>query len=188
MKNIAIFASGSGTNYEAIMEHVESGDIKANVVLMATDHEDAYVVTRAKNHNTPIFVINYKGRKKEEYEAELVAKLKELKVDLIVLAGYMRFCGKVLLDAYEGYIINIHPALLPAFKGAHGIEDAYNYGVKVFGVTVHYVDSGMDSGKIIDKEAFHIEDGMNVDEVEARIHEIEHVLYPNVVRKLVRGD
>jgi phosphoribosylglycinamide formyltransferase-1 len=186
MKNIAIFASGSGTNYEAIMEHVESGDIKANVVLMATDHEDAYVVTRAKNHNTPIFVINYKGRKKEEYEAELVDKLKELKVDLIVLAGYMRFCGKVLLDAYEGYIINIHPALLPAFKGAHGIEDAYNYGVKVFGVTVHYVDSGVDSGKIIAQRAFDYTEGETLEEVEARIHKIEHVLYPEVIKNLLK--
>ena len=95
MKNIAIFASGSGTNYEAIMEKVNDGYIKANVVLMATDHADAYVCERAKKYNTPIFIINYKGRKKEEYEAELVEKLNELHVDLIVLAGYMRLCGSV---------------------------------------------------------------------------------------------
>ena len=184
MKNIAIFASGSGTNYEAIMEKVNDGYIKANVVLMATDHADAYVCERAKKYNTPIFIIYYKGRKKEEYEAELVKKLNELHVDLIVLAGYMRLCGSVLLDSYEGRIINIHPALLPSFKGAHGIADAFNYGVKVFGVTVHYVDSGMDSGKIIDQEAFHYTEGETVDEVEARIHEIEHVLYPRVIKKL----
>lgn len=184
MKNIAIFASGSGTNYEAIMESVESGFIKANVVLMASDHADAYVCTRAKNHGTEIFIINYKGRKKEEYEAELVKKLNELHVDLIVLAGYMRLCGSVLLNAYEGRIINIHPALLPSFKGAHGIQDAFNYGVKVFGVTVHYVDSGMDSGKIIDQRAFHYTEGETVDMVEERIHEIEHVLYPEVIKKL----
>ena len=154
MKNIAIFASGSGTNYEAIMEKIKDGYINnAKVVLMATDHADAYVCERAKKYNTPIFVINYKGRKKEEYEAELVTKLNELKVDLVVLAGYMRLCGSVLLDSYEGRIINIHPALLPSFKGAHGILDAFNYGVKVFGVAVHYVDRGMDSGRIIDQEA-----------------------------------
>ena len=184
MKNVAIFASGSGTNYEAIINEVEKGNIKANVVLMATDHSDAYVCTRAKNHGTPIYIIDYKGKKKEEYEALLVAKLKELNVDLIVLAGYMRICGKVLLDAYEGSIINIHPALLPSFKGAHGILDAFNYGVKVFGVTVHYVDSGMDSGKIIDQMAFHYTEGETVEQVEERIHKIEHELYPAVVKKL----
>ena len=98
----------------------------------------------------------------------------------------MRFCGKVLLDAYEGYIINIHPALLPAFKGAHGIEDAYNYGVKVFGVTVHYVDSGVDSGKIIAQRAFDYTEGETLEEVEARIHKIEHVLYPEVIKNLLK--
>ena len=96
----------------------------------------------------------------------------------------MRICGKVLLDSYEGKIINIHPALLPSFKGAHGILDAYNYGVKVFGVTVHYVDSGMDSGKIIAQRSFDYVEGETVDEVEAHIHDIEHVLYPEVVKKL----
>ena len=96
----------------------------------------------------------------------------------------MKLCGNVLLNAYEGKIINIHPALLPSFKGAHGIADAFNYGVKVFGVTVHYVDSGMDSGTIIDQEAFHYTDGETVDQVEEKIHAIEHILYPNVVKKL----
>lgn len=189
MKNIAIFASGSGTNFEALIEKCESGYIDAKVVLMVCDNKDAYVIERAKRHNTPMFVFNPKDyEKKSEYETEIVKYLDENKIDLVCLAGYMRICGKTLLNSYEGKIINIHPALLPSFKGAHGIHDAFEYGVKVFGVTVHYVDSGMDSGKIIDQEAFHIEDGMNVDEVEARIHEIEHVLYPNVVRKLVRGD
>ena len=96
----------------------------------------------------------------------------------------MRICGKTLLDKYEGKIINIHPALLPSFKGAHGILDAYNYGVKVFGVTVHYVDAGMDSGKIIDQESFHIDEDDSIDDVEEKIHAIEHVLYPKVLKKL----
>ena len=96
----------------------------------------------------------------------------------------MRICGEVLLDSYLGKIINIHPALLPSFKGAHGILDAYNYGVKVFGVTIHYVDSGMDSGKIIAQRSFDYVEGETLDEVERRIHQIEHVLYPEVVKKL----
>ena len=97
----------------------------------------------------------------------------------------MRYIGKVLLDNYEGRMINIHPALLPSFKGAHGILDAFNYGVKVFGVTVHYVDSGMDSGKIIAQRAFDYVEGETIEDVERRIHEIEHVLYPEVVKKLI---
>ena len=125
---------------------------------------------------------------KEAYETEIVNKLNEYNIDLVCLAGYMKFCGKVLLDSYEGRIINIHPALLPAFKGAHGILDAYNYGVKVFGVTVHYVDSGVDSGKIIAQRSFDYVEGETLDEVEARIHQVEHELYPEVVQKLCKGE
>lgn len=187
MKNIAIFASGSGTNFEALIEACESGYINAKVVLMVCDKKGAYVIERAKNHNVDSFVFSSKkyNNDKEAYETQIVEELKKRNVDLICLAGYMRFIGKVMLDNYEGKIINIHPALLPAFPGAHGILDAYNYGVKVFGVTVHYVDAGVDSGKIIDQMSFHKNENETLDEVEARIHEIEHVLYPNVVKKLV---
>lgn len=185
MKKVAIFASGSGTNFEALIFECEKGSINAKVVLMVCDNKDAYVITRAINHNVETLVFNPKDYKsKADYETMIVNKLKELNVDLICLAGYMRICGNVLLDSYEGKIINIHPALLPSFKGAHGIEDAYNYGVKVFGVTIHYVDSGIDSGKIIAQRAFDYIDGETVDDVEARIHEIEHVLYPEVLKKL----
>ncbi len=185
MKNVAIFASGSGTNFEALAEQIEKKKIKANLLLMVTDNPNAYVIKRALNHNVETLIFNPKDyEKKSDYEAMIVKKLDELKIDIICLAGYMRICGKTLLSSYEGRIINIHPALLPSFKGAHGIQDAFNYGVKVFGVTVHYVDSGMDSGKIIDQEAFHYTDGETVDEVEARIHEIEHELYPRVIKKL----
>lgn len=185
MKNIAIFASGSGTNFEAIVNAVENGIIKdAKVVLMVCDNKKAYVIERAKNHNVPSFVFRAKDyASKEEFETEIVEKLKELKVDLICLAGYMRYIGKVLLDNYEGKMINIHPALLPSFKGAHGIQDAFDYGVKVFGVTVHYVDSGVDSGKIIMQRGFEYY-GNDIDEVEAHIHEIEHVLYVEAINKI----
>ena len=185
MKNIAIFASGSGTNFEAIVNAVENVTIKdAKVVLMVCDNKKAYVIERAKNHNVPSFVFKAKDYScKEEFETEIVEKLKELNVDLICLAGYMRYIGKVLLDNYEGKMINIHPALLPSFKGAHGIQDAFNYGVKVFGVTVHYVDSGVDSGKIIMQRGFEYY-GNDVYEVEAHIHEIEHVLYVEAINKL----
>ena len=181
MKNIAIFASGSGTNFEALVQACENGQIDGKVVLMVCDKKDAYVNERAKNHNVPAFIFRPK-----EYEELIVEKLEEYHVDFICLAGYMRICGYVLLKKYEGRIINIHPALLPSFKGAHGIEDAFNYGVKVFGVTIHYVDAGMDSGKIIEQRAFHYTEGETVDEVEARIHKIEHEMYPEVVAKLIK--
>ena len=188
MKNIAIFASGSGTNFEALVQACEDKKINGKVVLMVCDKKNAYVNERAKNHNVPAFIFNSKDyESKEEYEELIVEKLEEYNVDLVCLAGYMRICGYVLLKKYEGRIINIHPALLPSFKGAHGIKDAFDYGVKVFGVTIHYVDQDIDSGKIIAQRAFEYTEGETVDEVEARIHAIEHELYPEVVAKICEG-
>ena len=185
MKNIAIFASGSGTNFEALAEQIENKKINGKLLLMVCDNPNAYVIKRANNHNVKTLVFNPKDyESKSSYEAIIVNALNELNIDLVCLAGYMRICGKTLLSSYEGKIINIHPALLPSFKGAHGILDAYNYGVKVFGVTVHYVDSGMDSGKIIDQESFHIKENDTLESIEEKIHEIEHVLYPSVVKKI----
>ena len=186
MKRLAVFVSGSGTNFEALANACENGTIDAKIVLMVCDKKKAYAIERAKNHNVPSLVLSLKKfPDKDAYEQAIVDRLEEEKVDLILLAGYMKICGHVLLDKYEGKIINIHPALLPSFKGAHGIQDAFDYGVKVFGVTIHYVDSGMDSGKIIAQRAFEYQEGWTVDDVERRIHEIEHELYPSVVKKLV---
>jgi phosphoribosylglycinamide formyltransferase 1 len=188
MKKLAVFASGSGTNYEAIVTACEEGKIDAIVEILVCDKANAYVLERAKNHNTPTFVFNAKEyESKEAFETVIVEKLKALNIDLICLAGYMRYIGKVLLDNYEGKMINIHPALLPSFKGAHGIKDAFEFGVKVFGVTVHYVDSGVDSGKIIMQRGFEYY-GNDIDEVEAHIHEIEHVLYIEAINKVLKGE
>lgn len=186
MKRLAVFVSGGGTNFEALVNACESGFIDAEIVLMVCDKRKAYAIERAKNHNVPVFVFSAKDyNSKEEYEAEIVKKLDEASIDLVCLAGYMRICGSVLLDKYEGKIINIHPALLPSFKGAHGIKDAFDYGVKVFGVTIHYVDSGMDSGRIIAQKAFEYQEGDTLEDVERKIHAIEHELYPSVVKRLV---
>ena len=186
MKRLAVFVSGNGSNFEALANACEKGIIDAKIVLMVCDKKKAYAIERALNHNVSSLVLSLKNfPDKDAYEQAIVDRLEEEKVDLILLAGYMKICGHVLLDKYEGKIINIHPALLPSFKGAHGIEDAFNYGVKVFGVTIHYVDSGMDSGKIIAQRAFLYQDGWTIEDVEKRIHEIEHELYPSVVKKLV---
>ena len=182
MKRIAIFASGSGTNFEALVnEKYKNGEI----VLLICDKPEAYVIERAKNHNIPYAVFELKKLgNKVAYEQAIVDKLKEEKIDLVLLAGYMKIVDETLLNAYEGRIINIHPALLPSFKGAHGIADAYNYGVKIMGVTIHYVNKEVDGGKIIAQDAFHLTNE-TLDEAEAIIHSIEHKLYPETLKKLL---
>ena len=182
MKRIAIFASGSGTNFEALVnENYKNGEI----VLLICDKPEAYVIERAKNHNIPYAVFELKKLgNKVAYEQAIVDKLKEEKIDLILLAGYMKIVDETLLNAYEGRIINIHPALLPSFKGAHGIADAYNYGVKIMGVTIHYVNKEVDGGKIIAQDCFHL-NGETLDEAEAKIHQIEHKLFPETLKKLL---
>ena len=188
MKHLAVFASGSGTNYEAIEQAVLNHQIEdCCVSLLICDNPDAFVLKRAEKYNREIFLFHPKEYKnKEQYETILVEKLREHAIDLICLAGYMRIAGDTLLEAFPDKIINIHPALLPSFKGRHGIEDAFNYGVKVFGVTIHYVSKEVDGGKIIAQRAFEY-DGDDLGEVEARIHEIEHELYPETIKKLIKG-
>ena len=182
MKRIAIFASGSGTNFEALVnESYKNGEI----VLLVCDKPEAYVIERAKNHNIPYAIFELKKfENKAKYEEAIVNKLKEEKIDLVLLAGYMKIVDETLLNAYEGRIINIHPALLPSFKGAHGIADAYNYGVKIMGVTIHYVNKEVDGGKIIAQDCFHL-NGETLDEAEAKIHQIEHKLFPETLKKLL---
>lgn len=186
MKNIAVFASGTGTNFEAIQKAIEDHKLEASIECVVADHVDAKVVEKARKKNIEVFAFDPKSYpSKKDYEKEIVALLERKNVSLIVLAGYMRLCGEVLLNAYEGKIINIHPSLLPAFKGKDAIGQAIDYGVKVMGVTIHYVDSGMDSGKIIAQKSFDVEENMNREEIEASIHAIEHVLYPAVIQKLL---
>ena len=152
---------------------------------MVCDKPQAKVVERAKNHGIEAFVFSPKDyASKAEFEAEIVKRLDEKGVELVCLAGYMRIVGETLLKAYEGRIINIHPALLPSFPGAHGIQDAFDYGVKVFGVTIHYVDATLDGGKIIAQRGFEYY-GDDVNELETKIHAVEYVLYTETINKLL---
>ncbi len=185
MKNLAVFASGSGSNFEAIVSAVERGEIDAKVVLLVCDKPSAYVVERAANHGVECFAFNPKDyASKADFEGEIVRRLRAADVDLICLAGYMRIVSDVLLAAYPQRIVNIHPALLPAFKGAHAIRDAFDYGVKVYGVTMHYVDATLDGGRIIAQEAFAYE-GDDFEELERRVHAVEHPLYVKTIKKLI---
>ena len=182
---LAVFASGSGSNYQAIAEACQDGRIDAEIVLLVCDKPGAKVLERAERFGTESFAFNPKEyASREAYETMLATMLDERKVDFICLAGYMRIVGETLYNAYQGKILNIHPALLPSFKGAHGIDDAFNFGVKVFGVTVHFIDLTIDGGVIVMQRAFEYY-GNDRDEVEARIHAIEHELYPEAICKVI---
>lgn len=185
---IAIFASGYGSNFEAIATATLAGVIPAEVALMVCDKPQARVVEVAQRMGIPSFVFSAKDyASKADYEREIVSRLREAKVELICLAGYMRIVGEELLSAYEGHIINLHPSLLPAFKGARAIEQAMEYGVKVFGASIHYVDSSLDGGRIIAQRAIEYE-GDSIEEVTAKIHSIEHELYIQTISKLLNKE
>jgi phosphoribosylglycinamide formyltransferase-1 len=184
LKKIVVFASGSGSNFETIVKKLH-GDI-CEVVLLVCDKPGAYCLERAANLGIKTLQLTLKDfPSKVEYELEIIKHLKRIDPELIVLAGYMKLIGETLLNEYEGKIINIHPSLLPAFPGADGIGDAIRYGVKVMGVTIHYVDAGVDTGKIIDQDSFKRADNETDAESKDKIHAIEHELYPKVIEKLL---
>ena len=186
MKKIVVFASGSGSNFQTIVEKLHQKECE--VALLVCDQPGAYCLERAKHLSIPTFTFNPKSYEtKADFEKEICKQLEIINPDLIVLAGYMRLIGETLLEAYEGKIINIHPALLPAFPGRDGIGDALKYGVKVMGVTVHYVDAGIDTGKIIDQACFKRTENETKEEIETRIHALEHELYPQVIAKLLKA-
>ena len=185
MKNLAVFASGTGTNIVAIAKACASGVINARVALLVCDKPGAPVLDRARELGVETFAFCAKDyASKADYEAEIVKRLDAKKVDLVCLAGYMRIVGETLLNAYEGKIINIHPSLLPAFRGANAVEQAVAYGVKVYGITIHWVNSDLDGGKIIAQRAFPYE-GSDPAEVHAIGQKIEHELYVETINKIL---
>ena len=185
-RRLAVFASGSGTNFEAIAQACADGRLDAEVALMVCDRPGAAVVARAERFGIPAFVASPKAfGSKAEFEREVVRRLDAAGIDLVCLAGYMRIISEVLLDAYGGRIINIHPSLLPAFKGAHAVEDAVAYGVKVYGITIHWVNADLDGGKIIAQRAFEY-DGDDPEEVHRIGQKIEHALYVETIDKLLK--
>lgn len=185
---IAVFASGNGSNFEALAAACDDGRLPAEIALMVCDKPGAYVCERAARHGVETFAFSPRSyASKAAFEAEIAGMLRERGVCLVCLAGYMRIIGPTLLKAYGGRIINIHPALLPAFPGAHAIRDAFDYGVKVFGVTIHYVDDTVDGGRIISQAAVPYE-GSDIDELEAMIHKTEHRLYVDTVSRLLSNN
>lgn len=181
---VAVFASGSGSNFQAIQESIERGELQAEIKLVVTDKPAAYVVTRANDKQIPVLALSPKEfDSKDAYETAIIAKLQELDIEWIVLAGYMRLVGAVLLEAYPSRIVNIHPSLLPSFPGKDAIGQAVAHGVKVTGVTVHYVDEGMDTGPIIAQESVRVIEG-DLEATETVIHKVEHQLYTSALNQL----
>ncbi|MCI1985681.1 MAG: phosphoribosylglycinamide formyltransferase [Lactobacillus sp.] len=184
MKHIVVFASGDGSNFAALARYFESGRHGVTIDLLICDHQDAYVLTRAADFGIPSLTIDYhEFATKAAAEAYVLAQLPPC--DLLVLAGFMRIVGPTLLAAFPDQIVNLHPALLPSFPGRNGIQDAYAYGVKVTGVTVHYVDAGIDSGRIIAQEPVRIQPEMSLAELVTAIHAVEHDLLPKTVADLL---
>ncbi|MFD6207856.1 phosphoribosylglycinamide formyltransferase [Peribacillus sp. NPDC060253] len=185
MKRLAVFASGNGSNFQSITDAIKSGTLEAEICLVVCDREDAYVLERAKLENINLFSFSPKNyANKAEFETEILEKLRQHDVDFIILAGYMRLIGPTLLQKYSQRILNIHPSLLPSFPGKDAIGQAFDAGVKETGVTVHYVDDGMDTGPIIAQKTVPILDGDTKDILQKRIQETEHDMYPSVLQQL----
>lgn len=186
MRKIAVFASGSGSNFQAIMDAIHEGKLLAQITLLVCDKQNAFAIERAVKAGIPCFVFQAKQySSKEEYETEIVEELKKQNVEFIVLAGYMRLIGPTLLKEFEGRIVNIHPSLLPHFAGKDAIGQALQAGVKESGVTIHYVDDGMDTGPIIAQQSVQIDPNETKISLQTKIHAIEHKLYPAVLQKLL---
>lgn len=183
---VAILASGNGSNFEALAHQFQAGLLPGELIFVFSDHHNAYVLERAQRLNVRAFSFEVKEfENKVAYEKALLQLLQEQEIDLIVLAGYMRIIGQTLLSHYSNRILNIHPSLLPSFPGLHGIKDAYEYGVKVTGVTVHLVDDGVDTGPIIAQEPVMILPEDTLESLEEKIHQTEHRLYPKVLRDVL---
>ncbi|MBD2847220.1 phosphoribosylglycinamide formyltransferase [Paenibacillus sp. IB182496] len=185
---IAVFASGQGTNFQALADAAAGRQLDASIELLVCDKPAAPVVERARRAGIDTWLFTPKEYpSREAYETLILEELQRRGIELIVLAGYMRIITDVLVQPYYGRMVNIHPALLPAFPGVNGIRQALEYGVKVTGVTVHYVDGGMDSGPIIAQRAVEVADDDTEESLAPRIHAAEQALLPWVVQQIAHG-
>lgn len=184
---IGVLLSGSGTNLQAIIDAADAG-LPVEIVQVVSSRPDAYGIERAQKAGIPVLVLNraaYEDR--EAADARIVEALQAAGAEYVVMAGYMRMVTPVMLNAFPNRVLNLHPALLPSFKGAHAIADAFAAGVKVTGVTVHFANEDYDKGPIVAQEPVRVEEDDTQDSLEARIHEVEHELYPRVLAWVAEG-
>jgi phosphoribosylglycinamide formyltransferase-1 len=183
VKRIAVFASGFGSNLQAIIDYNKDHGLNGEIALVFSNNKDTFALERAKESKIKsVFLDPSDYVTREEFDKKIIELLEEEKIDLVVLAGYMFLVSPILVRNFKNRILNIHPALLPSFKGTHGIKDAYEYGVKATGVTVHFVDEGLDSGPIIIQRAVDIGQDESMEELEEKIHRVEHEIYPLAVK------
>lgn len=186
--NIAVLASGSGSNLQSIIDAVERGSLDAKICLVICNRSNAFALERAKKAGIPTAIILHSDFKnREEFDAAMIKQLQAAHIDLVVLAGFMRLLTPLFIQTFAGRIINIHPALLPSFKGAHGIADAVEYGVTLAGCTVHFVDEIMDNGAIIAQAVVPFASDESADTVQKRVLAFEHRIYPQVLQWIATG-
>jgi phosphoribosylglycinamide formyltransferase 1 len=185
---IGVLVSGSGSNLQSIIDNIEAGKLQAGIACVISNNANAFALERARRHGVPALHLDHRlfsGR--EAYDTALVETLCEYDVDLVVLAGFMRIITPVLIDAFPHAIMNIHPALLPSFPGLHAQRQALDYGVKVSGCTVHFVDAGTDTGPVIIQAAVPVQEGDTEESLSARIQTEEHRIYPQAIKLYAEG-
>ena len=188
MIKLAVLVSGRGSNLQAIIDAIERKEVDAKIEIVISDKPDAYALERAKKHKIEAQVFELKKFKnKEEYEKAILKVLKQKKIDLVCLAGYMKIIGPTLLKEYKGRMMNIHPALLPSFPGLHVQKQALDHGVKVSGCTVHFIDEGTDTGPIIIQMAVPVLEHDTEESLSERILEQEHRIYVQAIRLFAEG-
>jgi phosphoribosylglycinamide formyltransferase 1 len=188
MLNIGVLASGRGSNFQAIIDEIEAGKINASIQLLITDKADAYAIERAKKHSIEYLHINPRDCKsKDAFFVRIADEFSKRNIGLVVLAGFMRIVRQPLLDAFPNKIINIHPALLPSFPGLHGQQQAVEYGARISGCTVHFVDAGMDTGPVIIQAAVPVSPDDTDDSLSERILRLEHKIFPQAIRLFASG-
>lgn len=186
--NIAVLCSGSGTNLQAIIDAVKSGYVPVTIALVLSDNRDAFALERARKAGIETLVLNKKDFKsRDEFDRQIAKDLKKRGVELVVLAGFMRLLGDYFVKEYRNRIMNIHPALLPSFKGEHGIKDALECGVKITGATVHFVDEKLDAGPIILQSAVEVRSDDTEETLLERVHKEEHRIYPEAIKLFAEG-
>ena len=187
MKNLGILLSGRGSNFEAIADNVASGKLDANIAVVISNRADAGGIESARRRGLTTLIIPSKGKAREEHDREVVAALRDHKVDLICLAGYMRLLSPWFVQQFPNRILNIHPALLPAFPGLEAQKQAFEYGVKVSGCTVHFVDENLDHGAILVQKVVPVLDSDDEHTLASRILEQEHIAYTEAIRIALEG-
>lgn len=184
LKRVVVLASGGGSNFENLVNKADK--IGIEVAGLIVDKQDVYAVKRAELLGIPFKIVSKKSfTSKAEFEEKMIDIIEDWRCEYILLAGFMSILSSKFIKLYERRILNIHPSLLPAFKGAHGIRDAFHYGVKISGATVHYVDNGVDTGEIIMQHAVELSDEDTLQAFEEKIHRAEYSLYPEAIQKVI---